>query len=188
LALLAIVRDFIIICETSSTMKQHLIPAVLLAALLAGCASGPRPGPTVPTKPGGGTTSPIPVTPGKPVAVPSAEWVIMGVTPNGNILHEVDRLSILRKGTLVQFRDRKTIFNPKKENFLNTPRHKQSINQWEVDCAGATFRLTRMILLDDNGREILNRTYNDSEIRAMPVVRQSAGFQQVDYVCKQVGQ
>ena len=112
---------------------------------------------------------------------------IMGVTPNGNILHEVDKLSLQRRGTLVQFRDRKTIFNPKKENFLNTPRHKQSINHWEVDCAAATFRLTRMILLDDNGREIINRTYNDNEIRAMPVVRQSAGFQQVDYVCKQQG-
>ncbi|MEC5208670.1 hypothetical protein QF022_003626 [Vogesella perlucida] len=45
-----------------------------------------------------------------------------------------------------------------------------------------------MTLLDENGREILNRTYNDSEIRAMPVVKQSAGFQQVDYVCKQIGQ
>ncbi|UDM16887.1 surface-adhesin E family protein [Vogesella sp. XCS3] len=166
-------------------MKPYLIPAVLLASLLAGCASAPRTTPPLTTKPGTPGISTRPVQAGKPVATPNAEWVIMGVTPNGNILHEVDKLSLERKGTLVQFRDRKTIFNPKKENFLNTPRHKQSINYWEVDCAAATFRLTRMILLDDNGREIINRTYNDSEIRAMPVVRQSAGFQQVDYVCKQ---
>ncbi|MGL6046305.1 MAG: surface-adhesin E family protein [Vogesella sp.] len=167
-------------------MKPYLIPALLLASVLAGCATAPRPASPAPRPGAGGVTS-QPAPAGKPVAIPNAEWVIMGVTPNGNILHEVDKLSLQRRGTLVQFRDRKTIFNPKKENFLNTPRHKQSINHWEVDCAAATFRLTRMILLDDNGREIINRTYNDNEIRAMPVVRQSAGFQQVDYVCKQQG-
>lgn len=168
-------------------MKPYLIPALLLASVLAGCATAPRPASQPATKPGAGGIASLPAPAGKPVAIPNAEWVIMGVTPNGNILHEVDKLSLQRRGTLVQFRDRKTIFNPKKENFLNTPRHKQSINHWEVDCAAATFRLTRMILLDDNGREIINRTYNDNEIRAMPVVRQSAGFQQVDYVCKQQG-
>jgi hypothetical protein len=167
-------------------MKPYLIPALLLASVLAGCATAPRPASPAPRPSAGGVTG-QPAPAGKPVAIPNAEWVIMGVTPNGNILHEVDKLSLQRRGTLVQFRDRKTIFNPKKENFLNTPRHKQSINHWEVDCAAATFRLTRMILLDDNGREIINRTYNDNEIRAMPVVRQSAGFQQVDYVCKQQG-
>jgi hypothetical protein len=168
-------------------MKPYLIPALLLASALAGCATAPRPASPPTTRPGAGGMASQPAPAGKPLAIPNAEWVIMGVTPNGNILHEVDKLSLQRRGTLVQFRDRKTIFNPKKENFLNTPRHKQSINHWEVDCAAATFRLTRMILLDDNGREIINRTYNDNEIRAMPVVRQSAGFQQVDYVCKQQG-
>lgn len=169
------------------TMKRYPISALLLCTLLAGCATAPSTTPPLITKPAikpaTGSTSPA-----KPAAVANADWVIMGVTPNGNILHEVDRLSIQRRGNLVLFRDRKTIFNPKKENFLSTPRHKQSINQWEVDCAASTFRLARMTLLDENGREILNRTYNDSEIRAMPVVRQSAGFQQVDYVCKQSGQ
>ncbi|WP_147696055.1 surface-adhesin E family protein [Vogesella mureinivorans] len=168
-------------------MKPYLIPALLLASVLAGCATAPHPASPPTTRPGAGGLGNQPAPAGKPLAIPNAEWVIMGVTPNGNILHEVDKLSLQRRGTLVQFRDRKTIFNPKKENFLNTPRHKQSINHWEVDCAAATFRLNRMILLDDNGREIINRTYNDNEIRAMPVVRQSAGFQQVDYVCKQQG-
>lgn len=169
------------------TMKRYLIPALLLSALLAGCATAPRSTPPQTSKPAikpGITSS----QPAKPAIVANADWVIMGVTPNGNILHEVDKLSIQRRGNLVLFRDRKTIFNPKKENFLSTPRHKQSINQWEVDCAASTFRLASMTLLDENGREILNRTYNDSEIRAMPVVKQSAGFQQVDYVCKQSGQ
>jgi len=165
-------------------MKRYLIPSLLLCAVLAGCATPPRSTQPLITKPAGKTT-PIPAPAARPAVVANADWVIMGVTPNGNILHEVDRLSVQRRGSLLQFRDRKTIFNPKKENFLSTPRHKQSINLWEVDCNGATFRLLHMTLLDENGREILNRSYNDSEIRAMPVVRQSAGFQQLDFVCKQ---
>ncbi|MFN4238137.1 MAG: surface-adhesin E family protein [Vogesella sp.] len=165
-------------------MKRYLIPTLLLCSILAGCATAPRTTPAQSGKPATSTVKPSQPAP-KPAPIANADWVIMGVTPNGNILHEVDRLSIQRRSGLVLFRDRKTIFNPRKENFLSTPRHKQSINQWEVDCNGATFRLLRMTLLDENGREILNRTYNDSEIRAMPVVRQSAGFQQMDYVCKQ---
>ncbi|MEC5208669.1 hypothetical protein QF022_003625 [Vogesella perlucida] len=108
------------------TMMRYLTPALLLCALLAGCATTPRSTPPLTTKPAtktGGSTA----QPAKPVAVANADWVIMGVTPNGNILHEVDKLSIQRRGNLVLFRDRKTIFNPKKENFLSTPRHKQSI-------------------------------------------------------------
>lgn len=166
-------------------MKPLLIPACLLL-LLSACAS--QPGGTATLKPVlSATGKPLPAqtAPAKPVPQPNADWVILGVSPNGNILHELDKLSIVRRGSLVVFRDRKTIFNPKKENFLNTPRHKQSINRWEVDCTASTFRLAAMTLLDENGREILNRTYNDSEIRPMPVVRQSAGFQQVEFVCKQ---
>ncbi|SCK17272.1 surface-adhesin E family protein [Vogesella sp. LIG4] len=159
----------------------------LLAALLAltGCASTG----TMPAGANSNKSQPQVVIRPQPQTRPSttanAEWVILGVSPNGNILHEIDKLSIRHKGNLVLFRDRKTIFNPKKENFLSTPPHKQSINSWEVDCVASTFRLAAMQLLDENGREILSRTYNDSEIRPMPVVRQSASFQQVDYVCKQ---
>jgi hypothetical protein len=71
-----------------------------------------------------------------------------------------------------------------KENFLSTPRHKTSINSWLIDCSARTFRLTSMVLFDENGRQIASYTYNDSQIKAMPVTQNSASFQQMQYVCK----
>ncbi|MFC3531845.1 surface-adhesin E family protein [Vogesella facilis] len=165
-------------------MKPYILFALALLAL-TGCASTSSVGGKSSANKGVIQLPSRQAPQGRPPVVANAEWVILGVSPNGNILHEIDKLSIRRKGTLTLFRDRKTIFNPKKENFLATPQHKQSINSWEVDCVASTFRLAAMQLLDENGREILSRTYNDSEIRPMPVVRQSASFQQLDYVCKQ---
>lgn len=165
-------------------MKSYFLFA-LAALALTGCAtSGGVGGKTGAAK--AGILNPAkPAPQSRAPVIANAEWIILGVSPSGNILHEIDRLSIQRKGSLTVFRDRKTIFNPKKENFLNTPQHKQSINSWEVDCIASTFRLAAMQLLDDSGRVILSRSYSDSEIRPMPVVRQSASFQQMEYVCKQ---
>mgnify|MGYP006171064323 CR=1 FL=1 len=67
--------------------------------------------------------------------------------------------TVMRKELLDLFRDRKTIFNPRKENFLNTPQHKYSLNQWEVNCTAKTFRLRSMALLDDGGRQLLIGTF-----------------------------
>ena len=104
--------------------------------------------------------------------------------PNGNILNELDKLSVRKQGQLVSFRDRKTIFNLKKENFLSTPRHKVSINSWQIDCSQRTFRLLDMVLFDENGRQIASFTYNDNQIKPMPVVQNSASYQQMLLVCK----
>ena len=162
--------------ESSRDMRLIFLAAASL--LLAACATQPRPGSTKPVRPG--TPKPLPA----PVTVPNAEWQIIGVSPNGNILHEVDVLSIRREGALTVFRDRKTIFNPRKENFLNTPQHKYSLNQWEVNCTAKTFRLRSMALLDDGGRQLLSRSFSEAEIKPMPVVKQSAAFQQVEFVCQ----
>ena len=89
-----------------------------------------------------------------------------------------------RSGTLVTFRDRKTIFNTRKENFLTTPRHKYSINTWQVDCRARTYRLLDVTLYDENSRQVASFSYNDSQIKPMPVVQNSASFQQMQFVCQ----
>jgi hypothetical protein len=98
-------------------------------------------------------------------------------------LSEIDKLSISQQGSLVTFRDRKTIFNINKENFLNTPRHKVSVNTWQIDCSARTFKLISMILFDEHGRQIASFTYNDDQIKPMPVIQNSASYQQMQYVC-----
>jgi hypothetical protein len=152
-------------------MSKRFIALALVAGVLAGCATGPA------------TKSPITSRPSKPAIDANADWQNLGVSPNGNILNEIDKLSIKRQGTLVSFRDKKTIFNPKKENFLSTPVHKYSINQWLIDCQNRTFRLSSMTLFDEANRQIASFTYNADQIKATPVVQNSASYQQMLFVC-----
>lgn len=152
------------------------IASLFALTLLAGCAATPQQSTTA---------SQTAAKPAAAAAQPaSADWQNLGVSPNGNILNELDLLSIKRQGALATFRDRKTIFNLKKENFLTTPRHKTSLNTWQIDCSQHTFRLLDMTLFDENGRQIASFTYNDAQIKSMPVVQNSASYQQMLLVCK----
>lgn len=155
-------------------MFYRLLALAACGSLLAACTTLPPQ--SSPSKPRPG--------PGPTLSPANADWENLGVSPNGNILNELDKLSIKPQGSVVTFRDRKTIFNLRKENFLSTPRHKVSINSWLIDCSARTFRLTAMVLFDENGRQIASYTYNDSQIKAMPVTQNSASFQQMQYVCK----
>lgn len=147
------------------------------AALLTACASTPPAAPQ--RKPAQLRPQPVPSAPQQA----NADWHNLGVSPNGNILNEIDKLSVRRQGSVVTFRDKKTIFNMKKENFLSTPRHKYSINTWQIDCASRTFRLTSVTLFDENSRLVASYLYNDSQIKPMPVVQNSASYQQMLFVC-----
>lgn len=155
-------------------MYYRLLALTLSVGVLAGCA----------TQPASMSTSTTPIVPPAQVAIPSANWENLGVSPNGNILHEIDKMSISRQGNLVTFRDRVTIFNLNKETFLTTPRHKVSINTWQIDCTARTYKLNAMILFDENGRQISSDIYNGNQIKAAPVVQNSASYQQMLYVCK----
>jgi hypothetical protein len=154
-------------------MLLRLVALALSAILFAGCATQP----TTPSQ----TNYPSYKPPKKEEA--NSNWQNLGVSPNGNILNELDQLSLKRDGSLVTFRDKKTIFNPKKENFLSTPSHKFSINTWQIDCNQRTIRLLAMALFDEGGRQIASYTYTDAQIKATPVVQNSASFQQMKFVC-----
>ena len=143
----------------------RLVGAGLAALLmLAGCA----------TAQGGQTGS---------SSSPNADWENLGVTPNGNTMHELDKLSIKRQGNKVTFRDRKTIFNLAKENFLTVPRHKHSLNTWEIDCANQTYRLLDTTLYDENNRLVVTYRYSEQESRSQPISSKSASEQQKQRVC-----
>ena len=153
-------------------MLLRLLALALTTSLLAACATPP----STPSQ----TSTPA-YKP--PKAEANANWQNLGVSPNGNILNELDQLSLQREGNLVTFRDKKTIFNPKMENFQSTPSHKYSINTWQIDCNEHTFRLLSVKLFDEGGKQIASYTYNDAQIKAMPVVKNSASFQQMKFVC-----
>jgi len=156
-------------------MSKRYLALALVAGVLAGCATGPT------------TKTPIATQPNRPAVDANADWQNLGVSPNGNILNEIDKLSIKHQGNLVSFRDKKTIFNPKKENFLSTPVHKYSINQWQIDCQNHTYRLSSMSLYDEANRPIASFTYNADQIKPAPVVQNSASYQQMQFVCGNQG-
>ncbi|MBP8813859.1 hypothetical protein LH425_08830 [Laribacter hongkongensis] len=150
-------------------MIRTLALATVVSLFAAGCASQTAPGGKAPgTRPG----------------PQDAEWKNLGVTPNGNVMNEIDMLSVKKSGQQVTFRDRKTIFNLKKENFGDTPRHKQSVNTWQIDCQARTYRLTAMQLFDENGRQIGSYSYNDRQIKPAAIIPNSASWQQMQVVCK----
>jgi hypothetical protein len=148
-----------------------MLALALATGVLAGCATQPL----STSRPGQGA--------GQEPAIASADWENIGVSPNGNILHEIDKLSVKHQGDLVTFRERKTIFDLKKEDFLHTPRHKVSINSWQIDCKASTYRLLSMNLFDETGRQVASFTYNDNQINPTPVVPNSASYQQMLFVC-----
>ncbi|WP_215779356.1 surface-adhesin E family protein [Paludibacterium sp. B53371] len=153
-------------------MRTRMLFMAVLSGLLAGCATQPL----APSRTGH--------APAQSTVIPSADWENLGVSPNGNILHEVDKLSIVRQGRLVTFRERRTIFDVRKENFQNTPSHKVAINTWQIDCEANTYRLLSMNLFDETGRQVTSVTYNDTQIKPMPVVPNSASAQQLQFVCQ----
>ena len=78
-------------------MYYRLLALTVLAGSLAGCATQPV---TMTQQPS------AVVAPVQQPAVPSANWETLGVSPNGNILNEIDKMSIQRHDNLVTFRDR----------------------------------------------------------------------------------
>ena len=148
-------------------MSSRTLVAALLAVGLAACATQEDPGRSAPRDPGAAT-----------------QWQNLGVTPNGNILHELDKQSIVRHGDVVTFRDRKTIFNLKRETFTSLPRHKVSVNSWRIDCQAQTYQLLASSLFDENGKPVASYTYNDGEIRPAAITPNSASHQQMQAVCR----
>lgn len=114
----------------------------------------------------------------------ATQWQNLGVTPNGNVMHELDKQSVVRHGDVVTFRDRKTIFNLKRETFTALPRHKVSVNSWRIDCQAQTYQLLASSLFDENGKQIASYTYNDGEIRPAAITPNSASYQQMQSVCR----
>lgn len=110
-------------------------------------------------------------------------WTNIGVSPDGNVLNEIDQRSIRKQGERVVFRDRKTIFNMSRENFLSIPPHKQSINTWEIDCRARTYRLIDTVLYDQNQRLISSAQYKTGETRHLPIQKDSASEHQFNIVC-----
>ncbi len=146
-------------------MNKKILLAVATGAilLLAGCPS---------------THSPL------SDATTGASWVNIGVSSNNNTLHELDKNSIKKNGSMVTFRDKKTLDNPGKAQFTNLPEHKTSLNEWEVNCKNKTYTLASTRLFDKRGQLVYKQDIDLSKRTFMGVSRGSAIEKQYEYVCR----
>ena len=113
----------------------------------------------------------------------SGNWDNIGTISDGNIKVAIDKNSIKKNGTLVTFRDRKTVSKMKEERFVNTPAHKTAIGDWEIHCTNKTYRLTALQLLDEHGKEISKHNYTATNIRPMSVMNGTITEKQFEAVC-----
>ena len=137
----------------------RLIPfgsAAALALLLASCASGPK---------------------------VEGNWKELGATGNGNISAAIDQNSIKRNGNLATFRDKKTVLKPGEERYVNTPKYKTAVGEWEINCRNKTYRLTGLQLLDESGQILMNEKYTATHLRPMQIMEGSLTEKQFQAVC-----
>lgn len=126
-----------------------------------------------------------PIKPNSTKPKKEPQWKNLGVSPNGNILNELELNSVKRSGNIITFRDKKTIFDPIKEKQPNSvPVHRYSINTWEINCSRNTFQLKNMSLYDKNNRLITTYKYTDNQIKPMLITPSSASYQQKTFLCK----
>lgn len=87
------------------------------------------------------------------------DWQHLGNVQNGNIRAYVDKKSVKRVGQVVTFQDRKIVSNMNQASFLDTPRYKTALGEWEIHCANKTYRLNRIQLLNEQGNVIQQHQY-----------------------------
>lgn len=106
------------------------------------------------------------------------EWVNMGVSTDGLVLHELDQASIVHSGDLVDFIDRKTILDSKNPHRITY----QYIN-WQMHCTEKTLRIKAIRLYDSQHQLIKERMHDLDAVQAVPIVSGSVGDKQHRIVC-----
>ena len=125
---------------------SSLSSAVALALLLASCASGPK---------------------------VEGTWKDVGATGNGNITAALDPSSIKKNGNFATFRDKKTVLKTNEERYVNTPKYKTAVGEWEINCRNKTYRLTALTLLDESGKILMDEKYTATNLRRMQMIEGS---------------
>lgn len=116
-------------------------------------------------------------------STPDGKWQKLGEADNGNVEIYLDQSSVKRKGSLVTFRDRKTVVSASEARFVNVPAYKNAIGEWEMDCRLKNYRLSSIQLLDRNGKTVASHRYQSQDVRPMPIQAGSINEKQYKLVC-----
>lgn len=141
-------------------MKKLLPAAALL--LLAACAS----------------------TPDTPDARALGQWKNIGNIKNSNIAVSYDTGSLKKQGNIALVRDRKIVKDMDDENYLDLPRYKTAISEWELNCSNRTYRITSAKYWDGRGQLVAQHQYSRTQIRPAAIVAGSPAESLFQAACR----
>lgn len=144
-------------------MKKTL-PAFASALLLAACAGTGTPSYTAPPM--------------------SGTWKDIGFTKGNNIVVGYETGSIRKNGDIARLRDRKIVINPALEQYQDTPRYKIAVSDWEFHCRNRSYRLAAVQFLDERGGLISQEQFSQTQIRHMPLSRNTIAEKQFNVACR----
>lgn len=107
------------------------------------------------------------------------EWVNLGVSTDGLVLYELDKTSIQRSGSLVDFIDRKTILGSKKPYRVT-----YQYVSWQINCTQKTFRPKTIKIYNNNNQLIKESVYTSEEFPEQLISPNSASNRQMQLVCR----
>lgn len=140
---------------------NKLFPAAAAALALAACSS----------------------TPDTPDARAIGQWQSLGNIQNHNIAVSYDTGSLKKQGAAVRIRDRKIVKDTDAENYLDLPRYKTAISEWEIHCANKTYRILSAKYWDGRGEVLAQHDYGGS-IRPAAVVAGSPAQSLFEAACR----
>lgn len=108
-------------------------------------------------------------TPDTPDARAIGQWQSIGNIKNNNIMVYYDTGSLKKQGSTAIVRDRKIVKNMDDENYLDLPRYKTAISEWEFHCTNRTYRLISAKYWDGRGEITAQHQYGN-KIRPAAIV------------------
>ncbi|MDO4434206.1 MAG: hypothetical protein Q4B82_06470 [Alysiella sp.] len=122
-------------------------------------------------------------TPKDPSAQAIGIWQALGNINNNNIAVSYDTESIQKQRQIATLRTRSIVQDTERESYLDSPKFKTAVGEWELDCEKRQYRLKSMAFWDKNGKPITQQNYTASQVRAEKIVSDSPTARMFQAAC-----
>lgn len=114
---------------------------------------------------------------------PSSDWKTIGKINNNNIIIAYDTRSFKIEQNIIRLTDKKTVVNMDKESYLDTPKFKTSIGEWEFDCLNRTYRLHNVKFWDNKGQLQAEYTFTPQQTKPSAIISNSPSEKLFNIAC-----
>ena len=115
-------------------------------------------------------------------------WHYIGKSQDSKLIAEIDTGNISKTSNpkVYQFRDRKTITDPKSFDFGSIqPKFKYVISHWQINCESRQYVVLNATTYDAKGIQLTTVNYaNNPAIKWLKIGNNSIANSQYDFICK----